>query len=136
MDKSAIGRASPDKRAERRASTEQQLRKALQSLVDQCKDITISAVAAEAGYTHSLIYNSYPQLADDIREAAGKSLRAQLEKAKQELAAAHTRSAELRAENMSLDSDVRDLASENESLRRELAVQKAIAAGKVKTLAR
>ncbi len=134
MSKAARTAKPKSSRAEQRASTELQLRTALQSLVDQSKEITVSAVAAEAGYSHSLVFNSYPGLAEEIRTAAGKSLRAQLEKAKQELGVALERNAQLRDENKALDQDVKDLASENESLRRELDVQRAMATGKVTKL--
>lgn len=134
MSKSEKGAKPKSSRAAQRVSTERQLRTALQSLVDQSKEITVSAVAAEAGYSHSLVFNSYPDLAEEIRTAAGKSLRAQLDKTKQELAVALERNAQLKNENEALDQDVKDLASENESLRRELDVQRAMATGKVTKL--
>ena len=121
-------------RGERKAATEAQVRRALQSLIEQGLEINISAVAVEAGYTPSLIHNSYPGLAEEIRAAAGRSLRAQLEKTKQQLVEMAARNAQLREENASLDADVTDLASENEALRRELIVQRAVATGKVSKL--
>jgi len=121
-------------RRQQKAATEDQLRKALKSLTEQGLEISISAVAVEAGYTPSLIHNSYRAFADEIRTAAGRTLSSQLDNTKQELRETAAKNAQLKAENAALEVEVTNLASENEALRRELIVQMAVATGKVSKL--
>lgn len=96
--------------------------------------LTISAVAAEAGVTPGLIHNTYPDLAETIRAQAGKSTRQQRDGKIAELSKVRERNKELRAELDAALSDIKGLASKNETLRQEVLRLRAAATGKVSLL--
>lgn len=50
-------------------STRQQLFDSLQQLITQGKKVTIKSVADNAGLSHSVIYNRYPELKSHIKKA-------------------------------------------------------------------
>ena len=76
----------------------------------------------------------YPEIAEQIRKTIGNSTRDRLHEKNRLLIVERARNRELRAERDALFQEVRDLASENESLRRELTIQQAIAEGSVTRL--
>jgi|ERR1700722_7541556 len=117
-----------------RATTTRDLTAALQGLRQGLEKISIGAVAKKAGVTPALIHNKYPDIANQIRRMTGKSAGAKYIESQQLLAAERARNRALRAERDALFQEVRDLASENESLRREYAIQQAIADGSVARL--
>jgi transposase-like protein len=97
---------------------------------------TIAAVAREVGVSASLIHNRYPRVADTIRTLAGKQKRDEVAALRAALETEKARSQELRVQNAQMLADLRALASINESLRREIAIERAKSAGKVITLRR
>ncbi len=95
---------------------------------------TITAVAREVGVTPALVHNRYPDVAEAIRTLAGKKKRDEVSAAKEALEKEQVKNRSLREENADLLAHARALASVNESLRRQLAIEQARAAGKVVTL--
>lgn len=87
--------------------------------------ITIAAVAREAGISTALIHNYYPRIAEAIREAQGRSSRAQRDTKHQDLCKALDRNRALRQEIEVLRTNVADLASINEVLLAENRTLKA-----------
>lgn len=87
--------------------------------------VTIAAVAREAGVSTALIHNHYPNIAEAIREAQGRSSRAQRDVKHQDLLAEREKNRMLRQENEELRTKVSSLASINEVLIAEIRVLKA-----------
>ena len=84
---------------------------------------TITAVAREVGVTPALIHNRYPEVASAIRGLAGRDKRDAMAALKLALQEERNKSGQLRAENGELLSELRKLASVNEGLRRQLAIE-------------
>ena len=80
------------------------------------KKVTIAAVAREAGVSAALIHNYYPSIAEAIREAQGRSSRAQRDVKHQALRAEREKGRALRLEIDELRAKVASLASINEVL--------------------
>ncbi|MCQ2036304.1 TetR family transcriptional regulator [Stutzerimonas kunmingensis] len=87
--------------------------------------VTIAAVAREAGVSTALIHNHYPSIAEAIREAQGRSSRAQRDVKHQDLRAEREKNRTLRQEIEELRAKVASLASINEVLIAENRVLKA-----------
>lgn len=87
--------------------------------------VTIAAVAREAGVSTALIHNHYPNFAEVIREAQGRSSRAMRDVKHQDLVAERKKSAAYRQEIEELRAKVTSLASINEVLLDETRVLKA-----------
>jgi AcrR family transcriptional regulator len=104
---------------------------AILKLKNRGEEITISAVARAVGVTPSLIHNTYPGVADQVRQIQGKSLREQRDELRAELKAVHEANQVLRAERDQALADASRLASLNEVLRFELANARAVASEKV-----
>ena len=81
--------------------------------------LTIAAVAREAGVSAGLIHNHHPTIAETIREAQGRSSRAQRDATHQKLKAEQEKNRELRGENEALREESARLASINEVLQME-----------------
>jgi AcrR family transcriptional regulator len=90
--------------------------------------LSILAVAEEAEVTAAAIHNTYPDLAEQIRAAVGKTTRIQRDAKQDELREATARNRELRAELQDLKQRVERLASQNARLLAENLTLKAIAA--------
>ncbi len=97
---------------------------------------TIAAVAREVSVSASLIHNRYPDVADTIRSLAGKERRDEVAALRAALVTEKAISQGLRVQNVELLADLRALASVNESLRREIVIERAKSAGKVISLRR
>lgn len=78
--------------------------------------VTIAAVAREAGVSTALIHNHYPIIAETIRDAQGRSSRAQRDVKHQDLRAEREKNRALRKEIEELRAKVARLASINEVL--------------------
>ncbi|MCS4065480.1 TetR family transcriptional regulator [Pseudomonas putida] len=78
--------------------------------------ITIAAVAREAGVSTALIHNYYPQIADKIREAQGRSHRDKQDDEHIKLISERKKSAAYRSEIQQLQCKISKLASINEML--------------------
>lgn len=87
--------------------------------------VTIAAVAREAGVSTALIHNHYPNVAEAVREAQGRSSRAQRDVKHQDLIAEREKNKLLRQELEELHLKTADLASINEVLMAELRALKA-----------
>ncbi|HEJ3160271.1 TetR family transcriptional regulator [Pseudomonas aeruginosa] len=87
--------------------------------------VTIAAVAREAGVSTALIHNHYPIIAEAIRDAQGRSSRAQRDVKHQDLRAEREKNRALRKEIEELRAKVARLASINEVLIAENRVLKA-----------
>ncbi|VVM99762.1 hypothetical protein PS631_03287 [Pseudomonas fluorescens] len=87
--------------------------------------VTIAAVAREAGVSTALIHNHYPNVAEAVREAQGRSSRAQRDVKHQDLIAEREKNKLLRQELEELRLKTADLASINEVLMAELRPLKA-----------
>ncbi|UVM05745.1 TetR family transcriptional regulator [Pseudomonas laurylsulfatiphila] len=81
--------------------------------------VTIAAVAREAAVSTALIHNHYPSIAEAIREAQGRSSRAQRDGKQQDLRAEQEKNRILRQELQELREKVARLASINEVLLNE-----------------
>ncbi|MCA8492788.1 TetR family transcriptional regulator [Burkholderia arboris] len=98
--------------------------------------MSIAAVAAEAGVSPSLVHNTYPDIAEEIRAQVGRSVRQQRDEKATELTNAHANLRALREELRAARRDIAKLASVNETLNDEVAVLRAAVDGKVRTLPR
>ena len=87
--------------------------------------VSIAAVAREAGISAALIHNHYPNIAEAIREAQGRSSRAIRDLKHQDLIAERNKSAAYRKEIEEMRIKIANLASINEVLLDENSVLKA-----------
>lgn len=78
--------------------------------------VSIAAVAREAGISAALIHNHYPNIAEAIREAQGRSSRAIRDVKHQDLIAERNKSAAYRQEIEEMRAKIANLASINEML--------------------
>lgn len=113
-----------------RSQTAAALKAALAQLTSSNQRISISAVASAVGVTPALIHNKYADIAETIRQQAGKGTRAQRDETRGQLTEAQDCIRGLRQEKKELEADVQRLASINESLRRQLVDAQAIAVAK------
>ncbi|KAA0946095.1 TetR family transcriptional regulator [Pseudomonas aeruginosa] len=104
-------------------------------MVEGNQKLSISSVARAAGVTPGLIHNTYPAVAERIRNLMGKSVRAQRDSKHQALMKEKELNKALRAENSLLLEELARLASVNQRLMIELAQLDGVAQGKVVTLA-
>lgn len=91
-------------------------KKLMRDAPSEGKAPSISAVAREAGVSHTLIHTKYPDIAEEIRTAGGKGPKQQLAKQRENLRVAEARLAELRQERDEAKELNRGLASENARL--------------------
>jgi AcrR family transcriptional regulator len=87
--------------------------------------LSISAAAAEAGVTPALIHNHYPDIAEAIRNAQGRSSRAQRDAKHGELRQEREKNQILRQELAEVRGQIAKLASVNEVLLAENRTMKA-----------
>lgn len=117
-----------------RQQTEAKLRLTLKQLREDGEKLSISRLAKQAGVSAALIHNRYPKLAEEVRKAAGKDVRSQRKEKDNLLIQEREKNQILRVEVANLRKEIVDLASINEALRMELALQSAISSGKVSKL--
>lgn len=86
---------------------------------------TIASVAREAGVSTALIHNYHPDIAEVIREAQGRSSRAQRDAKHQQLKKEQEKNRTLRTERDSMRAQIAKLASINEVLLAENREHKA-----------
>jgi AcrR family transcriptional regulator len=119
-------------REKNRQRTLAALQQALASIQEKGEKVTLKAVAERAGVSPSLLNHRYQDFAEQVRGAIGRTIRQQRSDIATQLAAERERNRQLRATVEEQLSEIRALASKNEALRKELAVQHAIAEGRVK----
>lgn len=118
-------------RGRNRERTLQELQLALHRLQRAGAKITLRAVAQEAKVSPPLINNRYPDFAEEVRAIMGKAVRQQRDEKADLLTQEREKNRALRELVASQLTEIRKLASVNESLRAELVLQQAIAEGKV-----
>lgn len=131
MTRQAVG---PDSPIRSRSKTLAALNKVVDDLIAGDEKLSITSVARAAGVTPGLIHNTYPSIAERIRNIAGKSVRAQRDSKHQALMSEKEKNRLLRAENDQLLAEVARLASVNQRLIFEMIQLKAVANGKVTAL--
>jgi AcrR family transcriptional regulator len=114
-----------------REKTREELQLAMLRIKNKGLKLSISAVAAEAGVSAGLIHNTYPDIAEEIREKIGRATRQQRDAKAADLKEARVKLRALREELEAALADVARLASINETLRQEVATLRAAASGKV-----
>ncbi|WP_408733477.1 TetR family transcriptional regulator [Pseudomonas sp. LS1212] len=97
--------------------------------------LVFSSIATQTPVTPGLIHNTYPAVAEKIRNLMGKSVRAQRDSKHQALMSEKEKSRALRAENDQLLEELARIASVNQRLLFEMAELKAVSSGKVVALA-
>lgn len=130
--------AAPAARARTRdrERTLSELRRAIQQVKERGDKLSISAVAREAGVVPSLIHNTYPQIAKDIRAQLGRSSRSQRDQRSAELVEARKTIRELRDQLRTAEHDIAKLASVNKGLKEEVTRLSAESTSKVVVLPR
>lgn len=114
-----------------REGTLRELQLALHRLQRAGQKVTLRGVAEEAKVSPSLLNNRYPDFAEQVRAITGKTVRKQRDEKADLLAKERIKNRQLRELVISQLVEITKLASVNESLRADLALQKAIAEGKV-----
>ncbi|KIL02662.1 TetR family transcriptional regulator [Stutzerimonas stutzeri] len=122
---------SPDSPVRSRSKTLAALNKVVDNLVAGDEKLSITSVARAAGVTPGLIHNTYPGVAERIRNLIGKSVRAQRDSKHLALMSEKEKNRALRAENDQLLAEVARLASVNQQLIFEMIQLKGVAKGKV-----
>jgi len=107
------------------------LQEALKTLQGSGQKVTLKAVADLAKVSPSLLNHRYPDFAEKVRGLVGRTIRQQRNEKADLLLAEREKNRQLRALVESQLVEVTRLASVNEALRQELAVQRAVAEGKV-----
>lgn len=123
-------------RCRSRERTKAELQLAILRVKNKNIKMSIAAVAAEAGVSPSLVHNTYPDIAEEIRAQVGRSVRQQRDEKATELTNARATLRALREELRAARRDIAKLASVNETLNDEVAVLRAEVDGKVRTLPR
>ena len=131
----AIAQSEPSSRRRSREKTREELQLAMRQINDKGLKLSISAVATEVGVSASLIHNTYPDIAEEIRAHVGRSTRQQRDAKTAELTTTKAKLRALRAELRTASEDVARLASINETLRQKLTTLEATSSGKVFVLA-
>lgn len=131
MTRQAVG---PDSPIRSRSKTLAALNKVVDDLIAGDEKLSITSVARAAGVTPGLIHNTYPSIAERIRNIVGKSVRAQRDSKHQALMSEKEKNRVLHAENDQLLAEVARLASVNQRLIFEMIQLKAVANGKVTAL--
>lgn len=121
-------------RGRSREKTTEELRLALLRLKNKALKVSISAVAREAGVDASLIHNTYPDIAEEIRAVMGRTSRRQRDEMRAKLTASRQRLREVTAERDQLKRELAMLASTNLTLSEQVAVLRAEVDGKLKRL--
>mgnify|MGYP005812892407 CR=1 FL=1 len=94
------------------------------------RKLSIQAVAEEAGVSRATIHNNHPGLAERIREAGNKAVRAQRDEKNTEIKALRAKYTALRQEHIHARELNQDMASEMASLVAENQRLRAIAENK------
>lgn len=115
-----------------RARTAEALQCAVLRVRNKGLKMSIRAVALEAGVDPSLIHNTYPDIAEEIRAIMGRSTRRQRDEARADLAAIRQHLREITAERDQLKRELAMLTSVNLALSEQLAELKAEIDGSLK----
>jgi len=122
--------------ARNREKTKEGLEAAILRIKNKGLKLSIKAVAEEAGVDPSLVHNTYPDIAEEIRAMVGKASRKQRDAKHQELLDARKLNRELQAQVTTLTSDLNELASVNLTLLERVQTLEAEVAGKVAQITR
>ena len=127
-------KTSKTRRPRDRKKTQEELELAMARVKNKGKKLSITAVAIEVGVTPGLIHNTYPDIAETIRNQVGKATRQQRDAKLAELSKARKQIKELTAENKTAAIDIKRLTSTLETLRQEVAKLRAAGSGRVVVL--
>ncbi len=114
-----------------REKTKNELQLAILRVKNKARRLSIKAVAEEAGVDPSLIHNTYPDIAEQIRAAVGKGVRKQRDDKHQDLREAQKQNRELTESLAKLTSDLAEIASVNLTLLDQVRTLEAELAGRV-----
>lgn len=95
------------------------IRHGVPKVVSPAQQISIAAVAKEAGISNAAIHNHHPDIADAIRQMNNKTEATRLEVSRNKLKDCETRLAKLRAEHAQLEIDLQRSQSINLCLLKE-----------------
>lgn len=105
-----------------REKTRKKILAALKKLTESEEKLTITAVAKAADVNPSLIHNSYPDIAEEIRAKCGKALRQQRDKHQTDLIRERESNRQLREEISQLRTLNAKIASNNQALIMEVSL--------------
>lgn len=114
-----------------RQQTTERLELAMHNLSVSGSKLSITAVAKAAKVTPALIHNSYPNIAERIRAAAGTDAKMRLSKKDDALKKEKEQCRMLRALVEQQRLEIAKLSSHNQALVIELSLHKGVSAGKV-----
>ena len=120
-----------DLKARCRKKTADEILQAIAQVQAGNDKVSISAIAKVAGVTPALIHNTYPDLAEKIRELMGKATRIQRDAKHEALIREREINRDLRKELAQSRSDFARIASINQVLLNEMALLKGMANGKI-----
>ncbi|WP_066334685.1 hypothetical protein [Azohydromonas lata] len=137
--KRSVGKSDlqPQQRArpKGRVGTAQELQYAVLRVKNKGLKMSITAVAIEAGVAPSLIHNTYPDIAEQIRGLVGRTARRQRDEMRTDLATVRQRLRDVTAEREQLKRELAVLASMNLTLSDQVAELRAELGGKLKRIA-
>lgn len=114
-----------------RERTRQELQYAMLRVKNKGPRMSISAVAREAGVNASLLHNTYPDIAEEIRAQMGRATRVQRDQKGADLVKARETIRDLRREIDEMEVDIAKITSLNLTLEHEVTRLKAVVTGKV-----
>ncbi|MFM0475662.1 TetR family transcriptional regulator [Paraburkholderia strydomiana] len=123
--------AVPKERVRDRSKTTLALKLAIHRFEKKGLALSVPAIASEIGVNPSLIYNTYPVIANEIRIKTGRTPRQQLDAKAAELNNAKDRLRVLTKKLSDSRADNVKLASINETLRHEIATLRGLLSDKV-----
>ncbi|MFI5444288.1 TetR family transcriptional regulator [Polaromonas sp. UC242_47] len=118
-------------RSRDRVRTLQELQYAMLRVKNKGAKMSISAVAREAGVNASLLHNTYPDIAEDIREQMGRATRVQRDQKAADLVKARETIRDLRRKIDEMEVDIAKSTSLNLALEDEVTLLKAAVSGKL-----
>lgn len=127
-------RPSTVARPRNRSKTAEELQYAVLRVKNKGLKMSIRAVALEAGVDPSLIHNTYPDIAEEIRAIVGRSTRKQRDEVRADLATMRRQLREVTAEREQLKRELAMLASVNLTLSEQVTVLKAEIDGKLRRI--
>jgi AcrR family transcriptional regulator len=111
--------------------TREELERAIFHVRNSGNKMSISAVAREAGVNPSLLHNTYPDIAENIRAQMGRAVRVKRDQNGENLRKARETIKGLRRQLRETEIDIAKIASLNLSLEHEAATLREVVAGKV-----
>jgi AcrR family transcriptional regulator len=127
-------RPLPAVRPRSRDRTTQELQYAILRVKNKGARMSIRAVALEAGVDPSLLHNTYPDIAEEIRALVGRATRRQRDEARADMAALRRHLHDVTAERDEIKKAMAVLVSVNLVLHDQIAELRAELGGKIKRM--